>query len=315
MVNSDSVGSNFSPLERGRGVCYLLFTLTLLFSACTSLTTDRDWTRNGKVRLVLDWGARAPHTDIFDYYFYADGNPVPLVRRGDASGYEGTIPQGHYGVVICNPDGINLDLSMNKGYAEARAAARSSVSSKGAAGVISQPGNLYGTGEKEVIATATVGKTIVLTPVCLIKEVILNIRIEGGGEVSVVSGELSGISPEVCIPTGKPCEGKYASVCFPAEAAGINRYTATLSLFGIRLEEAGTSVPACLSLTIEQKDGQSFVSHTDVTDQMNEAVTNGLATRIELDLTVRPLETGGYTIELTAWRQGTAETEGTAGTE
>ncbi|RHU31077.1 DUF5119 domain-containing protein [Parabacteroides sp. TM07-1AC] len=289
----------------------------LLFTACTSLTTDKDWTRNGKVRLVLDWGTRAAHTGVFDYYFYADGNPVPLVRRGDASGYEGTIPQGHYGVVVCNPDGINLDLSMNSGYSGARAVARSSVFSKGTVGVISQPGNLYGTGEEEVVATATVGKAIVLSPVCLIKEVTLNIRIEGGGEVTVVSGELSGIPPEVCIPTGEPCEENNASVCFSTEVAGINRYTASLSLFGLRPgnKEAETSVPANLSLTVEQKDGQSFVSHTDVTDQVNEAVLNGLAARIELDMTVRPLETGGYTIEVTGWHEGTAETEGTAGTE
>lgn len=287
----------------------------LLFTACTSLTTDNDWVKNGKVRLVLDWGSRAAHTSVFDYYFYAEGNPVPLVRRGDTSGYEGTIPQGRYGVVACNPDGVNLDLSMNEGYFRARAIARSSVSSKGTVGVISQPGNLYGTGEEEVIVTA-VDKAIVLTPACLVKDVILNIRIEGGSDVSVVSGELSGIPPEVCIPTGKLCEENYASVYFPAEADGINRYTASLSLFGLRTEnEAGIKVPAGLSLTVEQKDGQSFVSHTDVTDQIIEAVHNGLTARIELDLTVHPLETGGYAIEITDWREGTAEAGGTVGTD
>ena len=36
----------------------------LLFTACTSLTTDKDWTRNGKVRLVLNWGTRAAHTGV-----------------------------------------------------------------------------------------------------------------------------------------------------------------------------------------------------------------------------------------------------------
>lgn len=52
-----------------------------------------------------------------------------------------------------------------------------------------------------------------------------------------------------------------------------------------------------------------------MTDQVNEAVLNGLAARIELDMTVRPLETGGYTIEVTGWHEGTAEAEGTAGTK
>lgn len=305
--------SNFSPMERGQGVCYLL--LAFLLSACTSLTTDKDWIKNGKIRLVLDWGTRTVHAGAFDYYFYAEDNPVPQVRRGDASGYEGTIPQGHYEVVVCNPDGVNLDLLMNDGYSGARAVARPSVSSKGTVGMISQPGNLYGTGEKEVVATTAVSKTIVLTPVCLIKEVILNIRIEGGGEILVVSGELSGVPPEVCIPTGELCRGSYASVCFPAEANGMNRYTASLSLFGLRPEsEEEVNEPASLSLTVEQKNGQSFVSHTDVTDQVNEAVHNGLAARIELDLTVHPLEAGGYTIEITDWREGTAEADGTDGT-
>ena len=288
----------------------------LLFTACTSLTTDKDWAKNGKVRLVLDWGSRAVHTSVFDYYFYAEGNPVPLVRRGDVSGYEGTIPQGCYGVVACNPDGINLDLSMNEGYSRARAIARSSVSSKGTVGMISQPGNLYGAGEEEVIVTTVVDEAVVLTPACLVKDVILNIRIEGGSDVSVVSGELAGIPPEVCIPTGKLCEENYASVCFPAEADGINRYTASLSLFGLRTEnEAGIKVPASLSLTVEQKDGQLFVSHTDVIDQVNEAVHSGLTARIELDLMVHPLETGGYAIDITDWREGTAEVGGTVGTD
>ena len=308
--------SNFSPLERGQGVCYLLFILTCLFTACTSLTTDKDWTKNGRIRLVLDWRTRAAHTGVFDYYFYAEDNPVPLVRRGDASGYEGTIPQGRYGVVVCNPDGVNLDLSMNNGYFGARASARSSAFSKGEGRVISQPGNLYGTGEEEVVATAAVGKTIVLTPACLTKEVVLNIRIEGSGDVSVVSGELSGIPPEVCIPTGKLCEGNYGSVCFPTEACGLNCYTASLSLFGLRPGNEGEDfkVPANLSLTVKQRDGLSFVAQTDVTDQVNEAIINGLTARIELDLTVHPLEAGGYTIEITDWREGTAEADGTDGT-
>lgn len=305
--------SNFSLPERGQGVCYLLF--ALLLSGCTSLTTDKDWVKNGKIRLVLDWGTRTVHAGAFDYYFYAEDNPVPLVRRGDASGYEGTIPQGRYGVVVCNPDGVNLDLLMNDGYFGAHAIACPSISSKGTVGMISQPGNLYGAGEEKVVATAAVSKIIVLTPVCLIKEIILNIRIEGSGEILVVSGELSGVPPEVCIPTGELCRGSYASVCFPAEANGMNRYTASLSLFGLRPEsEEEFNEPASLSLTVEQKDGQSFISYTDVTDQINEAVHNGLTARIELDLTVHPLKTGGYTIEIIGWREGTAEADDTDGT-
>lgn len=309
---SNSVGSNYSPLEEGQGVCFLLAFL-LTFSACTSRNTDEDWEKNGKVRLVLDWGTRAAYSGVFDYYFYTEGNPIPLIRRGDASGYEGTVPRGNYQVVVCNPDGVNLDLQMNNGYAGAHAVAHTSVLTRASEAAIRQPANLYGTGREGVKATATASETVVLTPGNLVKEVILNIRIEGGSEISVIDGELSGIPPEVCIPTGELCTVRNALIRFSTQADGLNRYTTTLSLFGLRTEsDPQTAVPATLSLAVEQKDGQSFVSHTDVTEQMNEAVINGLAARIELDVTVSPLAAGGFTIEVTGWREGTAEVEGTA---
>lgn len=300
-------------MEKGKYRQLLLWLVWLaLLLGCTYRTPEEDWEKNGWVRLVLDWGTRASRTGVFDYYFYAGSNPVPLIRRGDASGYEGTLPKGSYGVVVCNPDGVNLDLSMNNGYALARAIARTSAFTKAGASSIQQPANLYGTGCEEIQATAKGGKAVVLTPVCLTKEVILNILIEGGGEIAVIDGELSGIPPEICIPTGEPCAEGSASVYFPAEADGENRYTASLSLFGLRPgNKPETTSPANLSLSVEQKDGQTFVSHTDVTEQVNEAVIHGLSARIELNMTVHPLATGGYGIEINGWREGTAEVEGT----
>lgn len=296
--------------EHIRSIVWLTF--LMLFMACAYQAPEEDWEKNGWVRLVLDWGTRVSHGGTFDYYFYAAGNPVPLVRRGDASGYEGTLPKGSCGVVVCNPDGINLDLSMNNGYALAHAIARTSTSMKGDASSIQQPSNLYGTGREGIEATVDAGKAVVLTPACLTKEVILNISIEGGGEVAVIDGELSGIPPEICIPTGEPCAGQGVSVRFPTEADSDNRYTASLSLFGLRQgNKPETISPANLSLVVEQKDGRTFVSHTDVTEQINEAVMSGLSARIELNMTVHPLSTGGYGIEITGWQEGTAETEGT----
>lgn len=281
--------------------------LLFLWAGCTSRATDEDWEKNGRVRVVLDWGTRAPHAGVFDYYFYAEGSNSPLVRRGDASGYEGTLPQGGYAVVACNPDGSNLDLSMQKGYAEARAVARGGVSTKAPSSPISQPGNLYGVGLEGIRATATSENPIVMAPLCLTKEVQLNLVIEGAGEVFVVSGELSGVPPEIYLPTGKPCAGRSGTVTFQTRAEGNKRYSATLTVFGLRPGGGEAADPANLSLTVQQKNGQSFTSHTDVTEQITNALTDGLATRLELDLTVQPLAAGGLTIVLTGWRVGDAE--------
>lgn len=314
IINYFDIGSIPSPLERGQGVCYLLILLSLFpFPGCTHLNTDEDWVRNGKVRVVLKWESsiRAAHTGDFDYYFYAEGSNMPFVRRGDVSGYEGILPVGHYDVVACNPDGRNLNLRMDGGYGDARAVARTSTTSGTTSATLLQPATLFGGGEKGITATAASSALVAITPVCFIRQVVLNIQIRGGGEVSVVNGSLSGIPCEVYIATGQLCPGRSGSVNFPAQETGENCYTASLSLFGLRAKnETDTTDPTLLSLTVEQKNGQSFISRTDITKQVNEAMASGLTARIELDLEVSPDEAGGYTLTVTAWRTGEAEAEG-----
>lgn len=292
----------------------ILFHLFLLAgTGCTFRNTDEDWARNGKVRVVLKWepSTRTGHTGDFDYYFYAEGSNTPLVRRGDMSGYEGILPIGHYDVVACNPDGLNLDLRMDGGYADARAVAHTTMATDATSTTLLQPTNLFGGGQEGITATAANSALVVITPAYFIRQVILNIQIRGGGEVSVINGSLIGIPSEVYIATGQLRPGCSGSVNFPAQEAGENRYTASLSLFGLRTEnETGTTKQTHLSLTVEQKNGQSFISRADISEQVNEAMASELTARIELDLEISPDETGGYTLTVTAWRTGEAEVEG-----
>ena len=61
------------------------------------------------------------------------------------------------------------------------------------------------------------------------------------------------------------------------------------------------SVPGSAVL---QKDGKACVF-----------VYNPSDSKVHSREVTLPLETGGYTIEVTGWHEGTAEAEGTAGTE
>ena len=69
--------------------------------SCAYRMTDEDWEKNGKVRLLL----RRPDSGCPEnttWYFYPEGLDSPIIRTGDVSGYEGTLPSGCYRVAVCN---------------------------------------------------------------------------------------------------------------------------------------------------------------------------------------------------------------------
>ena len=95
---------------------YAIWTVAVL--SCAYRMTDEDWEKNGKVRLLLrKQNSGCP--DNMVWYFYPEGSDSPLIRTGDVSGYEGTLPSGCYRVAVCNRGCTGVTLEMEKGYEEA----------------------------------------------------------------------------------------------------------------------------------------------------------------------------------------------------
>ena len=280
----------------------------MAISSCAYRMTDEDWERNGKVRLLLrrsDSGC----PDNMTWYFYPEDSESPLMRTGDASGYEGTLPLGRYRVAVCNTGCTGVTLEMEKGYEEACGRAQRLSSLKSSSVQIACPGNLYGAGLDliEVGGREVVAKE--LSAVNLVRTLEMNIKVIGGdkGDVvpAVLSGRLTGVSSRVHIPSGRPLFDMRAFMTFEPEETGPGIYTSTLNLFGLSPgKESGEAVDLTLTMTLA--DGKEITSSTDITEEVKEAFTVGVTTHVILDLVVRYDEMSGLTITLKEWKPGSS---------
>lgn len=276
---------------------------------CAYRLTDEDWEKNGKVRILLTWQSRGGETPSrMNYYFYKDGSSTPLIRSGEGGGYEGTLPVGRYQVVVCNPDGGNLELDMYKGYALARALARPVSSlkspSKAAAASVSQPSNLYGAGQEELAVGSGGGNTSELFPKSLVRQISLNLRVTSLQDIERIRGGLTGVSPEIHIPSGTALFERPASVSFEPEQTAANLYSTSFTVFGLCSGEENEEQKSELSLTVTMKSGEGFTSRTDITSEVNEAFNQSISSNIVLDMEVAPTGLDGITIKYIGWHEG-----------
>lgn len=286
---------------------YGVFLLAVVvLSGCTYRMTDEDWDKNGKVRLLLR-RQNSGCQENMTWYFYPEGSESPLIRTGDISGYEGTLPLGRYRVAVCNTGCPGVTLEMENGYEEACGRAQQLSSLKSSSVHIGRPGNLYGAGLEliEVGKGETVAKE--LSPANLVRTLEMNIKVTGGdkGESApaVLFGRLSGVSSRVHIPSGKPLFDTPAFMTFEPEEVSPGVYASSLDLFGLSPgEEDGE--PVDLSLTMTLPSGSEVTSSTDITEEVKDAFTATITTHVILDLVVRYDEMGGLTITLTDWKPG-----------
>lgn len=278
----------------------------VMLSACAYHTPDEDWEKNGRVRLVLDWQIRSL-PPVMAYYFYKDGTGSPLVRKGDASGYEGSLAAGSYKVVVCNTDYENVLLETDNGYDKACGRARQVSALKSSVVSIVQPGNLYATGCEQVDVGGEETVVRELSPANLVRSLELNIKVTGGETGETVqprrlSGQLTGISLGVYLPSGKPLSEAPALVAFEPEVTASGVYSTTLNLFSLpEKAEAGSRV--ILLLNMELPDGREVSTSTDITDAIGEAFVENTFS-VVLDLTIRYDEISGLTVLLAEWRKG-----------
>lgn len=299
----------YKRYERKHPLAWVLACTLLLttFSSCAYHMPEEDWEKNGKVRLLLRRQDKGCPTDM-TWYFYGEDSSVPLIRRGDVSGYEGTLPQGTYRVAVCNRDYTGVTLEMDKGFEEACGRAEQLPVLKSGSVHIGRPGNLYGTGidHLEVGKGETVAKE--LSPQNLVRTLEMNIQVTGGEEEeeivpAVLSGRLGGVSSRVHIPSGQPLFDTPAFMTFEPEQVSDGVYSSSLSLFGLSPGEEEEE-PVDLSLTMTLPDGSRITSSTDITDEVKEAFTATVTTHVILELVVRYDKITGMTLTLTDWKPG-----------
>lgn len=292
--------------EHIRSIAGLAWLVWLVLPAgCAYHAPEEDWEKNGRVRLVLDWQTRAA-SPAMACYFYKDGADIPIVRRGDASGYEGTLPVGNYQVVVCNTDCENVLLETDKGYEAACARACQVSSLKSSDLSIVQPANLYGAGCTGVEVGGRETAIKEMKPANLVRRLELNIKVTGPESDIIrpknLNGRLTGVSPGVYLANGQPLTDESATVVFEPEATGTGLYTTTLNLFSLPEQDAGSN-PVVLQLDMELADGRAVSTITDITGEIGNAFAENTFSVI-LDLTVRYDKISGLSILLAEWKKG-----------
>lgn len=291
-----------------QGMKVVAIVCIIVLTACTYRLTDEDWTKNGKIRLSLNWQDKE-HPSVMTYYFYKDGADRPIIRQGQSSGYEGTLPSGNYEVVVCTAEDQTVLLEMNKGYAGARGIARQVSAMKASDMQVAQPGYLYGTGDLLADVGGFRSVTKELYPISMVRILELNIKITGGGEdrIESLTGLLTGVSPEIHIPTGKLLFDNPASMSFGTQPNAAGVYTSSLNLFGVSGVDKGSYTDVDIYLTLKTSDGKEITSFTNVTEVINDAFEATLAVRIVLDLEIAYDEVNGMVVSIAGWKEGTGE--------
>lgn len=282
----------------------------IVLSACTYRLTDEDWAKNGKIRLSLNWQDKE-HPSVMTYYFYKDGADRPIIRQGQSSGYEGTLPSGNYKVAVCTAEDKTVLLEMDKGYAGARGIARQVSAMKSSDMQVAQPGYLYGTGDVLSNIGGFRAVTKELFPISLVRILELNIKITGGGEdrIESLTGLLTGVSPEIHIPTGKLLFDNPASMTFGTQPNAAGVYNSSLNLFGVSGVDKGSYTDVDIYLTLKTSDGKEITSFTNITNVINDAFEATLAIRIVLDLEIAYDEVNGMVVFIAGWKEGTGEVD------
>jgi hypothetical protein len=273
---------------------------------CTYQLTDEDWTKNGNVRLLLDWRGRS-HPSQMTYFFYKEDVMRPEIRMGGAEGYAGTLPSGCYRVIACNTDCRNVTLEMDRGYDAAIGSVRQVSSLKSSVPVpLAQPANFYATGTVDIEVGGRTAVVKELYPANLVKTLELNIQLLSGSNNEMVrptglSGRLMGIPSEIHLPSATPFFDRGAYLTFEPEALPSGGYTSRIGL------SDSTSVD--LYLTMKMPDGTELTPFIDLTHEAADAFRKNNTSWLILDLVVDCDAVGGAQITDTEWKEGAGEVE------
>lgn len=276
------------------------------FFSCTYGVTDEDWTKNGRVRLTLDWQG-TPHPARMDYYFYREGAAHPVIRRADAQGFEGTLPSGTYKVAVCNSDPHNIQLETGNGYEKANGMVKQASVLEPPSLSLTGPDNLFGCGGEPLAVGGEKIATQTLYPVGLVRTLELHIRITESGKeeiaLSGLSGRLTGVSPGVHIPSGAALSGAPALMAFETERTGEAKYRALLTLFGL----TDSGAPG-LYLILKGEGGKELTAWVGIPPEVGDMFRRKTSARVILDLVVAYDEVNGLSGSLEDWKEGTGHT-------
>lgn len=263
----------------------------------------------GLISYSMDWGKllagyTAPKT--LHYCFYPSGNGAMIQVEGEARGLTFTLPPDKYKLLIVNSDAANIAFRNMDTFDKAEAFLSQAPETKAEVSSSSDNIPLYGFVVKELEIAPGDNNRISFSPTPLVREVSLDVKIDGMGYVSYCKGKLTGVPSGLNLSQQKIVSEATSTVEFDTTptAEGIK---ANVMILGT-LPQKGEEPPAILTsnemtLDFTLTDGSTVSSTIDLGSQLNE--TEGEHVHVDAEAAVEKKIT--FSVRINRWEVSTGD--------
>lgn len=282
------------------GILVCTIMIIICFIKCSTKDASED-TSYGQIKYILNWdqtlsGYKAP--EKIRYCFYPADNGAMMQIEGDAEGLHFTLPPDNYRLLVFNCDADNIQFRNMSSFETAEAY----IPETKASGSVAAPQvPLYGFVVDNLEVNANNGKINeqVFTPMPLIRQITLNIKVDGMKYIKDCKGELSGVPAAYNLSKQTTVPDKYTTVHFETapSAEGIKTNVLILGT----PTETGTTPPELPSnevkLDFTLNDGSTASSTVDLEDSIGETEGN----KINVDISVQVEKKATFSVAISKW--------------
>lgn len=278
-------------------------------TACTEGSMDYRG-NEGTVTITPIWTSANLPAEV-KYYFYPASGGSPTQVTTDARQVETILPTGTYRVLAYNTDAVGVTHKNQESHQTAMAELLPQKVSR-AVSYIGQPEKVYSLylEQIEVPYQSSVSRQVDAMSHC--RNLILEFLFDGTGQVTTLSGSMTGIYNSILLAGGDPT---YQAVQNSAHTAidftttlSENTGTAGVRVLGLHNPQNGQQYRSLMEITVTLSDGQRKKTTLDLSGTLTQVLeTNGgklpVEVPVNIQIRVKDISTE-LSASVTGWSQG-----------
>lgn len=282
------------------GIVVCIFLIITCFIKCSS-KDESEKTSYGFISYSLKWeqamsGYKTPQKLRYCFYPLEKGAMTQI--EGDADGLKFTLPPDKYRLLIFNCDADNIQFRNMESFETAEAYI---PETKASGSVTSGRTPLYGIAinDLEVEADEGTQNKREFSPTPLIREVTLDIKVDGMEHIKDCKGALSGVPSAFSLSKLEIVPDKTTTVNFETttSAEGVNTKVLILGTAPKKGETPPPTPANEVKLDFTLTDG----STTSATIDLGESIGNTEGNNVNVDVSVTVEKTASFTVKINNW--------------
>lgn len=282
--------------------CSFGILITLIFIMATLIKCSNDKNEEeleGMIHYSFNWdkalsGHSVP-TRLYYCFYPTDGGPC-IQTESNADGLEFFLPPATYNLLIFNCDVENIKFRNMNDFETAEAYI---PTGKATENVHSDITPLYGIAVENVVVKKRGNTKVEMSPVPLVREVVLLVNVEGMQNVTSCKGSLSNISYALNLSRQEVITETATDLPFEATPSeeGISANVMILGKSTSQGEEPAPTSTHEVNLNFTLEDGSTVSSSVDIGTSLEE--TEGSKVEIQIDATIERLD--AFILRINHW--------------